>query len=57
MRPFALLLDHGFGFVRHKIKVTRPLPQGNDFVAYIDAIGSLDGTRCLLEWKDRFEPW
>ena len=23
----------------------------NDFVAYIDAIGQLDGTRCLLEWK------
>ena len=23
----------------------------NDFVAYIDAIGKLDGTRCLLEWK------
>ena len=24
---------------------------GNDFVAYIDAIGNLDGRRCLLEWK------
>jgi hypothetical protein len=23
----------------------------NDFVAYIDAIGKLDGRRCLLEWK------
>ena len=23
----------------------------NDFVAYIDAIGTLDGKRCLLEWK------
>src|SRR5713226_4845790 len=23
----------------------------NDFVAYVDAIGELDGTRCLLEWK------
>ena len=23
----------------------------NDFVAYVDAIGKLDGTRCLLEWK------
>ena len=30
-----------------------PAPVGdkNDFVAYIDAIGTLDGTRCLLEWK------
>jgi hypothetical protein len=34
-----------------QIKFTRPLPKGNDFVAYIDAIGCLDGTRCLLEWK------
>jgi hypothetical protein len=34
-----------------QIKFTRALPQGNDFVAYIDAIGYLDGTRCLLEWK------
>ncbi len=23
----------------------------NDFVAYVDAIGKLDGTRCLIEWK------
>jgi len=34
-----------------QIKVTLPLLQGNDFVAYIDGIGFLDGTRCLLEWK------
>jgi hypothetical protein len=34
-----------------QIKFTRPLPKGNDFVAYIDAIGHLDGRRCLLEWK------
>jgi hypothetical protein len=34
-----------------QIKFTRPLSQGNDFVAYIDAIGHLDGSRCLLEWK------
>src|SRR2546426_7577131 len=29
----------------------RSLPNGNGFVAYIDALGHLDGTRCLLEWK------
>src|ERR1700730_18857500 len=29
----------------------RSLLNGNDFVAYIDAIGKLDGNRCLLEWK------
>jgi hypothetical protein len=34
-----------------QIKFTRPLLRGNDFVAYIDAIGYLDGVRCLLEWK------
>jgi hypothetical protein len=34
-----------------QIKFTRPVSDKNDFVAYIDAIGSLDGRRCLLEWK------
>jgi hypothetical protein len=34
-----------------QIKFTRPVGEKNDFVAYIDAIGSLDGMRCLLEWK------
>jgi CRISPR/Cas system-associated exonuclease Cas4 (RecB family) len=34
-----------------QIKFTRSLSKGNDFVAYVDAIGQLDGTRCLLEWK------
>jgi hypothetical protein len=32
-------------------KVVKTLPGSNDFVAYVDAIGQLDGTRCLLEWK------
>jgi len=34
-----------------QVKFTRTMPNRNDFVAYIDAIGHLDGTRCLLEWK------
>jgi len=34
-----------------QIKFTRPVSGNNDFVAYIDAIGWLDGRRCLLEWK------
>jgi len=34
-----------------QIKLVRPLAKGNDFVAYLDAIGKLDGSRCLLEWK------
>ncbi len=32
-------------------KIVRPLPNGHEFVAYIDAIGQLDGTKRLLEWK------
>jgi CRISPR/Cas system-associated exonuclease Cas4 (RecB family) len=34
-----------------QIKFTRQVSRKNDFVSYIDAIGKLDGTRCLLEWK------
>jgi PD-(D/E)XK nuclease superfamily len=34
-----------------QVKFTRALGRQNDFVAYVDAIGELDGTRCLLEWK------
>jgi len=34
-----------------QIKFVRPLAAGNDFVAYVDAIGQLDGRGCMLEWK------
>ncbi|MGH9517129.1 MAG: PD-(D/E)XK nuclease family protein [Terriglobales bacterium] len=34
-----------------QIKFVRPLSGTNDFVAYVDAIGKLDGRGCLLEWK------
>jgi CRISPR/Cas system-associated exonuclease Cas4 (RecB family) len=34
-----------------QVKFTRAVAGKNDFVAYVDAIGKLDGTRCLLEWK------
>jgi hypothetical protein len=34
-----------------QVKFVRPLPAGNDFVAYLDAIGTLDGKPSLLEWK------
>ena len=34
-----------------QVKLLRPLSNGNDFVAYLDAIGYLDATRCLIEWK------
>jgi len=34
-----------------QIKFTRSLSGASDFVAYVDALGQLDGVRCLLEWK------
>jgi CRISPR/Cas system-associated exonuclease Cas4 (RecB family) len=34
-----------------QIQFNRTLSSGNSFVAYIDAIGELDGTPCVLEWK------
>jgi hypothetical protein len=34
-----------------QIKVIRPLPGGSDFVAYVDAIGEIDGKQCLIDWK------
>jgi hypothetical protein len=39
-----------------QIKFTKSLGGQNDFVAYVDAIGELDGTRCLLEWKTTASP-
>jgi hypothetical protein len=34
-----------------QIKVLRELPNANQFVAHVDAIGELDGLRCLMDWK------
>ena len=34
-----------------QIKVVRELPEANQFVSFIDAIGELDGVRCLIDWK------
>src|ERR1700719_370128 len=34
-----------------QVKLLRSLPDGSQFVAYIDAMGDLDGKPCLLEWK------
>jgi hypothetical protein len=34
-----------------QIKFVRPVLNKNEFVAYVDAIGTLDGTGSLLEWK------
>jgi len=34
-----------------QVKVTRSLPNDNDFVGYIDALGQLDKTHCVIDWK------
>ena len=34
-----------------QVQFTRMLNSGNNFVAYVDALGELDGTPCVLEWK------
>ena len=34
-----------------QVKVMRSLPNDNDFVAYIDALGYLDKAHCLIDWK------
>ena len=34
-----------------QVKLVRSLPEDNEFVAYIDALGDLDGKRCLIDWK------
>jgi len=34
-----------------QVKILRPLPGGNQFVSYLDAIGTLDGAPCVLDWK------
>ena len=34
-----------------QIKFTRRLSGQNDFIAYIDALGTIDAKPCVLEWK------
>jgi hypothetical protein len=34
-----------------QVKMLRTLPENNDFVAYIDALGAVDGKDCLIDWK------
>ena len=36
---------------QQQIRFTRDLPSGNSFIAFVDAIGKLDSTPCVLEWK------
>jgi len=34
-----------------QLKLVRELPNANQFVSYIDAIGELEGVRCVMDWK------
>lgn len=34
-----------------QVKYIQPLSPINNFVSYIDAIGNVDGRRCLIDWK------
>jgi hypothetical protein len=34
-----------------QLKIQKGLTGSNQFVAYIDAIGELDGVRCVIDWK------
>ena len=34
-----------------QVKLTRSLPSGSQFLSYLDAIGELDGTKCIIDWK------
>jgi hypothetical protein len=32
-----------------QVKILRPLPGGSEFLAYVDAIGEIDGIRCIID--------
>ena len=34
-----------------QVKVVRSVSGGHQFVSYLDAIGTLDGTPCIVDWK------
>ena len=34
-----------------QVKLVRSLGANNEFVSYIDALGELDGTPCVIDWK------
>jgi PD-(D/E)XK nuclease superfamily len=34
-----------------QVKCTRAIDEEDEFVAYVDAIGELDGHRCIIDWK------
>ena len=34
-----------------QIKILQTLTGGSEFVSYLDAIGEVDGVRCVIDWK------
>ena len=34
-----------------QLKINRTLSNGSEFVAFVDAIGEIDGKRYLIDWK------
>ena len=34
-----------------QIKILHKLREETEFLGYVDAIGELDGTRCIIDWK------
>jgi hypothetical protein len=34
-----------------QIRVSRALSSTSEFVGYIDVVGQMDGTRCVIDWK------
>src|ERR1700746_1720669 len=34
-----------------QMKMVRSLPGDNEFIAYIDALGEIDGRQCVIDWK------
>ena len=51
LRPGRPGYDSASPASQQQVPFTRSLSSANGFVAYIDAIGELDGTPCVLEWK------
>jgi hypothetical protein len=39
-----------------QLKMLHSLPNGSEFVAFIDAIGTIDGQPFLIDWKNDGEP-
>jgi len=34
-----------------QVKYSKSLDASDDFIAYVDAVGTVDGQRCLIDWK------